>query len=196
MDASSTRDRLVSAMSDALQRRGMNGIGLTELLGAARAPKGVLYHHFPGGKSQLTVAAIDAIVQRMLARLDAVLSRGADPIGALRVWIGGAQKQLGASDFERGCPLATVALESTADDIEIRAALAAGFRAIRARLGAALAAQGLPSARAEGLAALIVSAYEGGLLQSRVEGSVRPMRLAVDTLLDLLEPLRPTGPES
>ena len=31
-----------------------------ELLSAAGAPKGVLYHHFPGGKQALAVAAVEA----------------------------------------------------------------------------------------------------------------------------------------
>ena len=42
--------------------------------------------------------------------------------------------------------------------------------------------------RAQGLAALIVAAYEGGLLQSRVAHSAEPMQRATDTLLALLPP--------
>ncbi|MCC6132310.1 MAG: TetR/AcrR family transcriptional regulator, partial [Acidobacteria bacterium] len=34
-----TRDRLIAAMSDALQRRGYHGVGLSELLVEAQAPK-------------------------------------------------------------------------------------------------------------------------------------------------------------
>ena len=52
----STRDRLIAAMLDALRRRGYFGIGLNELLASANAPKGVLYHHFPGGKTELETA--------------------------------------------------------------------------------------------------------------------------------------------
>lgn len=185
-----SRQRLVAAMCNALQTHGMNGIGLTELLATAGAPKGVLYHHFPGGKTELVVAAIDFTVGAMMARLDKLLADQPDPIGVLQGWMSGAQRLLGDSGFARGCPLATVALESTTQDLEIRAALARGFAAIRGRICNALVASGHGQASAQGLAALIVSAYEGGLLQARVEGSVAPMKLVSATLAQLLAPYR------
>jgi TetR/AcrR family transcriptional regulator, lmrAB and yxaGH operons repressor len=185
-----TRQRLIVAMCDALQTHGMNGIGLTELLAAAGAPKGVLYHHFPGGKTELVVAAIDFTVGVMMARLDQLLAGQTDPIGLLQGWMSGAQRLLGDSGFVRGCPLATVALESTTQDLEIRAALACGFVAIRGRICKALVASGHSPTSAQGLAALIIAAYEGGLLQARVEGSMEPMKLVATALAQLLAPYR------
>lgn len=182
-----TRERLIAAMATALQRRGFHGTGLNDLLVEAQAPKGVLYHHFPGGKTALAVAAIEATVARLSAALDQLIERKADPVAAMRSWWAGAQKQLEASAFECGCPLATVALESTADDAEIRAALARGFEQLRARLAQALAAAGLAPAPSRQIAALVVSAYEGALMQARVTGSVRPMTETSEALLALLQ---------
>lgn len=183
----STRDRLVGAMRDALQRRGLNGMGLSELLAGAGAPRGVLYHHFPGGKSELAVAAIEATVEALGQALEGLLQRhAADPLAALESWVGGAARMLAGSGFERGCPLATVALESTPDDTAIRQALAAGFARLRQHIAQALAAAGHPVAEAEGLAALIVAAYEGGLLQARVAQDAAPMTAAMNALLVLL----------
>ena len=89
-----TRERLIAAMISALQRRGLHGIGLTELLETAQAPKGVLYHHFPGGKTALAVAAISASLDAMVANFDALLERESDPVAALRAWLSRAQRQL------------------------------------------------------------------------------------------------------
>ncbi len=174
-------------MSDALQRRGFHGIGLNELLAAAEAPKGVLYHHFPGGKTALAVAAIEASVERIGAYLDALIARGDPPMIVLQTWLDSAQRRLEKTRFESGCPLAAVALESTPDDAEIRAALAAGFAEFRHRIAALLSAHGETAQRAEAIAALIVSAYEGGLMQSRVAENAAPMAqvgLALRLLLD------------
>jgi TetR/AcrR family transcriptional repressor of lmrAB and yxaGH operons len=182
-----TRERLIVAMSQALQRRGMNGIGLTEILVAAQAPKGVLYHHFPGGKAQLTVEAIGYTVQRTLTQLDKLFGGNPRPLDGLIKWFRVAEELLAETAFERGCPLATVALESTANDTSIREALAAGFESIRAGLSRGLQAAGYTARRADGLAALIVAAYEGGLLQARVQCSARPMRQVTETLVTLLE---------
>ena len=181
-----TRDRLIGAMLDALRTRGYHGVGLTELLTAAQAPKGVMYHHFPGGKTELAVCAIESVVTQLGADLDRVLLRVGDPADALAAWMASAQRSLEKSGFERGCPLATIALESTADDTTIRAALATGFAGIRARLAAALAGAGLAEPQARSLAALIVSAYEGALLQARVAGSVQAMRDTSEALIGLV----------
>ncbi|NCT99054.1 MAG: TetR/AcrR family transcriptional regulator [Comamonadaceae bacterium] len=180
------RERLIAAMTDALRRRGLHGIGLTELLRAAQAPKGVLYHHFPGGKTELAVAAIDQVVGRMTTGLDKLLAGTPDPLLAMRRWIAGATARLQETGFEAGCPLATVALESGPEDRALREALARAFGRVRERIAQGLAGAGLPAERAQGLAALIVAAYEGGLLQSRVAHSIEPMQRAADTLLALL----------
>ena len=181
-----TRDRLVAAMLDALRTRGYHGVGLNELLAAAHAPKGVLYHHFPGGKAELAVCAIESVVAKLCADLEKLLQRTSDPVQALVAWMAQAQRVLAGSGFASGCPLATIALESTPDDEAIRAALADGFAAIRTRLADALARAGMAQERALGVAALIVSAYEGALVQARVAGNVRVMRDTSEALVGLL----------
>ena len=185
------RQRLIGAMIDAMQRRGLHGSGLTELLAAAQAPKGVLYHHFPGGKTELAVAAVEATVERLCDLLDQRMGAGNEPAAALMSWIHGAQKRLAASGYERGCPLATIALETTADDVEIRAALGAGFDRVRVRIAAALVDAGYDSGVANSLSALILAAYEGGLLQARAAGTAEPMNLVGEALLSLLTLHRP-----
>lgn len=182
-----TRARLIAAMTDALRRRGLHGVGLTELLAQAGAPKGVLYHHFPGGKTELAVAAIDDVVARMLAALDTLLAQHTDPVQATRQWMQAATQRLSRSGFDAGCPLATVALESTADDPALRAALARAFATLRERIAQTLEAGGESPATARGLAALIVATYEGGLLQARVAQSTEPIEQATQTLLALLD---------
>jgi len=189
MKTTDARQRLIAAMTDALQRRGLHGSGLTELLAAAQAPKGVLYHHFPGGKAELAVAAVEATVERLCTLLDERMGASGDPTGALMLWIHGAQKRMEASGYERGCPLATIALETTAADVEIRAALDKGFAAVRLRIAGALEQAGYRQPAA--MAALILAAYEGGLLQARAAGNPEPMTLVGDALLTILQGARP-----
>jgi len=183
----STRERLVAAMADQLARRGLHGVGLSELLAQAKAPKGVMYHHFPGGKQALAVAAIEQIAQRIGDSLDHLLRKEPDPVAALQIWIQAAQRRLDTSGFEHGCPLATVALESTAQDTELRAALASAFGTLRRRMADALVRSGLADPMAHGLASLMVATYEGGLIQARVAGSSAPMAQATQALLALLK---------
>ncbi len=174
-------------MLTALRTKGFHGVGLSELLAQAQAPKGVLYHHFPGGKTELAVAAIDHVVQHICSALEHLFSQHRDPAQALAQWMKDAQKTLLGSGYEAGCPLATIALESTAQDKPIRQAVAKGFEAIRNTLKKALVANGLDSKRAASLAAMIVSAYEGGLIQARVAGSKKPLQDTAHMLLEVLQ---------
>jgi len=181
-----TRDRLVSAMADALQRRGFHGVGVNDILFEAQAPKGVLYHHFPGGKTELAVAAIGSAVARMQMGLAHLTETRTGLVEILATWFRGAQKQLEQSGFERGCPLATVSLESTSEDLVLREALTSAFGEIRGQLAALLMDAGVAAPRAQQLSALIVSAYEGALIQARVSGNATPMRDTTDMLLALV----------
>ncbi len=185
--APGTRERQIAAMRQSLQRRGLHGVGLADILARADAPKGVLYHHFPGGKTELAIAAIHATAAELGLALDQLMRREPDPALALQAWIQGALKRLEGSRFESGCPLATVALESTADDPALRAALAEAFAAMRGHIAAALQRAGHEADGAAALAALIVAAYEGGLLQARVAQSLEPLVLATRSLLTLLQ---------
>ena len=188
-----TRDRLIGAMLEALGTRGFHGVGISELLSRAQAPKGVLYHHFPGGKTEWAVAAIETVVVHITGALDDLFARHDDPVQALALWMQQAQSILQGSGFQRGCPLATIALESTTEDTAIRGAVAKGFAAIRDCLKRALVASGIEAQQAAGLSSLIVSAYEGGLIQARVAGSAGPLQDTATTLLDTLAALMPKG---
>ena len=50
-------------MQQSLARQGFHGIGLAELLSKAETVKGAMYHHFPGGKTELAQAAIEATLE-------------------------------------------------------------------------------------------------------------------------------------
>ena len=190
----STRDRLIAAMLNALRRKGYHGVGLSELLAEAGAPKGVLYHHFPGGKSELAVAAIQSVVKQMTGGLQKLLTRHANLADGLQAWMVSAQKLLVGSGFEQGCPLASIALESTPDDVAIRAALADGFASIRTHLADGLQTAGITPTRSANLAALMVSAYEGALLQARVAGQVQAMQNTTEALVELIRLSLPSQP--
>jgi TetR/AcrR family transcriptional repressor of lmrAB and yxaGH operons len=186
-NAPTTRERLINAMIATLQHRGLHGAGLSEILAVAGAPKGVLYHHFPGGKDALAVAAIDATISYLCHKLDSYVAREPDFAAALQAWILRALRGLDDSEFELGCPLAAVALESTAADVDIRRALSEGFATLRARIAAVLVSAGHAEQRAAAIAALIIAAYEGGLLQARVANDTAPMVQAMDALMPMLK---------
>lgn len=69
-----TRERLVLAAAQLFRDRGYSGTAVADLLQAAQAPKGSLYHHFPNGKADLALAAADWASAQMLQLIDAAFA--------------------------------------------------------------------------------------------------------------------------
>ncbi len=187
-DELDTKTRLIRAMLLALAQQGYNGTGINEVLVSANAPKGVLYHHFPGGKAALAVAAIEAGTAHMCANLSKHLRTGAHLGEAVSNWLAYESSRQAQSGFAMGCPLATIALESAPEDASLRAALSSSFAQVRSTLASVIAERtGRSVEAAQALSALIVAAYEGGLMQARVAQSQAPLQAALAALLPLLE---------
>jgi TetR/AcrR family transcriptional regulator, lmrAB and yxaGH operons repressor len=146
-----------------------------------------MYHHFPGGKSELAAQAIVALGHQSAVNIQA-LARGPDKFSkALLSWFEHAGGRLKASRFELGCPLATAALELGPDDAHLRAALQQAFTSMRSAIEAVLIQRGMPAAQAIDWAYLLIATFEGGLLQARVTASLEPLERSLAPLLALLD---------
>src|SRR5687767_4299576 len=102
--ANDARQRMVRTMSRLLQRQGFHATGLNQVVTESQAPKGSIYHHFPGGKEQLTIEAITTSGAGMAKGMAAALASGASAGVAIRSLIDGSAKALERSGFEQGCP--------------------------------------------------------------------------------------------
>ncbi|MGW4520298.1 TetR/AcrR family transcriptional regulator [Amycolatopsis sp. NPDC004378] len=171
-----TRQRMLDTAADLFQTQGYHATGLTQLTTAGGAPKGSLYFHFPGGKEQLAAEAVRLSGERTGAVLEAVLRDAPDAATAVDRAVDALAGFLTGSDFQRGCPLATVALDAAAESVPIREACADGYSSWHGILRDYLAGQGLSAGRADELATVVLAAIEGGLLLARTRRDVAPLR--------------------
>ena len=51
--ASITKDRIIDSSAELFRRQGYTGTGVKQIVAAASAPFGSIYHFFPGGKEEL-----------------------------------------------------------------------------------------------------------------------------------------------
>jgi TetR/AcrR family transcriptional repressor of lmrAB and yxaGH operons len=56
--APDSKQRMIAATATLMQRQGYHATGLNQIVKEARAPKGSLYFHFPGGKEELAETAL------------------------------------------------------------------------------------------------------------------------------------------
>lgn len=188
-EKSTTRDRMIAATARLLQRQGMAATGLTEVLEAAAAPRGSLYHHFPRGKNQLVAEAVRFSSARITRAIEAAMASPRPLPDAIRAFAAFYETSLAGSDFRDGCPVATTALEASALGApEVEAACAEAFAAWQEPIARRLIAEGHPPARAPELATFVIASLEGGLLLARSARSMQPLHTVVSHLAALLSP--------
>jgi len=182
-----SRARLVDAMRERVQRDGCGATGVGDVLADTGLPKGSLYHHFPGGKEELVAAAVTSAGAQIDAAFAAVLDATPDPALAVTRLAELLAVQLERSAFTRGCPVATVALETAHASDRIAGAAAGAFGTWRDRLAAHLTAAGVPAAVAAQRAVLVLSALEGALVLARAGRDAAPLRSVAVQLGPLLD---------
>jgi TetR/AcrR family transcriptional repressor of lmrAB and yxaGH operons len=179
------KTRMIESAMAMLATRGLQGTSFSEVLEHSGAPRGSLYHHFPGGKSELVAAAVALASDRALAFIERSAGASAREVTAvfLQMWRG----LLTSSHLEAGCSVLAVAV--AADTAELRESAARVFREWRARLAALLRQGGLRASDAKRFAATLIAASEGAVAVSRAEKSLEPFDLTAAMLIEQVERL-------
>jgi TetR/AcrR family transcriptional regulator, lmrAB and yxaGH operons repressor len=177
---------MVATAASLLARKGLQATSFSEVLEQSGAPRGSVYHHFPGGKEQLIVSALDLAGDRAIEVLDRKAGAPAEEIAAwfLHIW----REVLVRSNFEAGC--AVLAVTVAADSPALRDHAAVVFRAWRRRLAELLEGGGLKRHDAERFAATLIASSEGAVALSRAEQSLEPFDLVAEQLLGQIRGLK------
>ena len=172
--ASDSRDRMIQSAALLFRENGYSGTGFRDVIEHSGAPRGSIYHHFPGGKEQLaaeTVAWAADVIERRIARA----AQSGDPIAALGIFVESWRDVLEDSNFRAGCPIVAVAAEADAGSTATDAA-AAAFTRWQDLIGRTLLDAGVSRTDARRLATTVVAAIEGAILLCRVRRDIRPLR--------------------
>lgn len=171
-----TKASMVEAAGEIARRRGYEAAGVREILERSGAPRGSFYFHFPDGREALLREGIAATAAQWKAALEAALDSVDALDEAMRATCELLARSLLASGYRDGCPLATVALERSAEDDALQAMLSAHFREWEATIAKRVRAEGVDAASARGFARFALAAVEGALLLARVHRDVAPLR--------------------
>lgn len=177
------KQRMIREAALALARKGLQRASFSEVLEAAGAPRGSLYHHFPNGKAELVLDALAAASERVTKALDATAGKPAPEVAAafFAIW----RNVLALTDFGAGCAVAAVTIAAeTPAQIDSVAAI---FRAWRDQLAALLAAGGVEDKQSHSLAATLVSAAEGAVVLARAERAFAPFDLVAEALVAVVK---------
>jgi AcrR family transcriptional regulator len=184
MASSGARERMVRSAAYLFRERGFSGTAFSDVIAHSGAPRGSIYHHFPGGKLQLAEEAVRYAGSYLGAGVRAA-RRDDDPGAAVRAFLGWWRRVLVRSDFRAGCPILAVTVESPLPDALADAA-AEAFRCWKRDLAAGLVSAGAAPSRAARLATLVVASVEGATVLCRAERSLAPLDEVTAELEDLI----------
>ena len=181
------RDRLLAGARRLLAEKGYAGMELRDVAARGRAPRGSIYHHFPGGKRQLALEAAALEGREIRAAIERALEeRGPRETLAL---FGELFSRRAAKHPELvGCPVAAAAL-ARPEDPALAAAATAAFQSWEEPIAASLRDEGIAEAEAETFAGLVVSTVEGALVRARAAGETSAIDSAVTGLQQALDAL-------
>jgi AcrR family transcriptional regulator len=185
-----TRQRMIDSAAAVFAERGFDAASFTEIVDRAGTTRGVIYHHFPGGKHQL---AEEMLTQRgRAAEAFFEAARVADePLAAIRAYVNLWRDTLETGAFQVGCPIVAVVTGATSDNPTLRQAADGAFSQWRTALATVLQRGGIAAARAVSLASLVISAVGGAVLLCRTSRSLDPLDDVANELDSLLRAALP-----
>lgn len=172
--APDTRQRMLDSAVELFRQHGYNGTGFREVVAHSGAPRGSIYHHFPGGKAQLGAEALGRAGEFIDDKIKAAGAKG-EFVAAFEAFWAWWIDYVESSGFRAGCPVAGVAAETHPEAAELSQAAAAAFERWQATLRRALRYSGMSADDAADFATLILSALEGATLLARAEGGPEPL---------------------
>jgi AcrR family transcriptional regulator len=167
------RDRMIRSAAVLFRQRGIEGTSFSDVLDHSGAPRGSIYHHFPGGKAQLAEEATRYAGDYIAAGLIAALDDG-EPVVAIRRFTSFWLDLLREADFAAGCPVVAAAVEGDRTP-GARSAAGAAFERWHELLATALERRGLPADRARSVASLTIAATEGAIVLARAQRTTEPL---------------------
>ena len=168
-----TRTKMLVSAVAVLRERGAAGVTIDEVLVRSGAPRGSVYHHFPGGRSQILREALNFAGDEITASIDEAAGESATVL--LRRFVQLWEDALTESDYTAGCPVLAAAVGSGEDEQQLTAVAADIFSRWREASKQAYVRDGFEPAEATSLADTTIAAIEGAAVLSRSVRSLEPL---------------------
>ncbi len=182
-----TKERIIEASAELMRRQGYTATGVKQIVAAAQAPFGSIYHFFPGGKEEIGVEAIRRSGAIYGLLLPAVFDEAPDVVSGVRAFFAGAAAHLEATNYEDACPIATVALEVSSVSEPLRQACAEVFEGWIAAGTSRFATLGLGTQVTRDLVIAMIAALEGAFILCRATRTTAPLDVAGELMAGAVE---------
>jgi len=189
------RRRILEAARELFLERGLRGVSMEEVAGAAGLKKANLFHYYPT-KESLELAVLEQAAGEMKEQVDAQLSgKARDPVGAVASMFEQAGRGMRARRCRGGCFLGNVAQEASDHNETIRVRVSEFLRYWTDQLASFLdrgRASGYfrPELEPRPAAEAILALFEGALLFAKASRRADPVESSKRMAVAYLEAFR------
>ena len=180
--ATDSKAKTLTAAVKLFRQQGYHGTALHDILAAGGAPRGSLYFHFPKGKEEIGAAALSLIGEAVRQAIVQAVEKSDNAESFLVRIVRGMASDLERSEYREGCPIATTALETSAQSEVLGAATRSAFQKWELEIKRGLFRFGLTSGDADLVATMVLSQLEGALLLARTYRSLAPIQRAEEAV--------------
>jgi TetR/AcrR family transcriptional repressor of nem operon len=184
-----TREWILTRAAEVFNVRGVGGAAMSDIMVATGLKKGGIYNHF-GSKDELALASFDHAATLIERRFAEVWRE--EGIAVLFAFIETFRGYAASPPLPGGCPLLNTAIDSDDTHPVLQARARRLARGLRERLRLAVEvgiARGeiRPDVDADALATVMVATLEGGVMLSKLDGSLVHLERAADHLTEHIE---------
>lgn len=187
---SNARQDAVEAAVRLFRIQGYSATGLTQLLEESGAPKGSFYFHFPGGKEQLALEALQVFGSELRGRIQrrATATAPGDEPEFIRGLFAATARELEASDYTAGCVASNLGGELSSGNRTIADAVTAVVMSWVEAIADGVANRFETRAAATTYAATVMASLSGMRTMARAQRSTAMFAAIADVLITGLPP--------
>lgn len=163
-----------------LAKQGLQATSLSEVLKLTKAPRGSIYHHFPGGKDELVAEALKLSEKRTAASITALDSTRPEKIveGFFGLW----RYLLTTYEFSVGCSAVAVAVATNSPELLERSESI--FETWQEILTQKFIQAGLAKGHAANFATTLIASSEGAVVMARAAKGITPFEHVATQLIE------------
>lgn len=161
-----TRQEMIMATAFLLQKNGYAGTGMNDIIQHSGAPKGSIYYHFPNGKEQLAVEAVEWTRENVTAFIREHLSRYDDAVESIQKFVLDSAARFEENNYFQGVPISAMVLETAFTSEKLREACRGVLDAWSEEFADKLLANGYSQTEAQDLGDMINLMVQGAFVIS------------------------------
>ncbi|NUQ52962.1 MAG: TetR/AcrR family transcriptional regulator [Phycisphaerales bacterium] len=193
MTTPDTKSRILEVAFQLFHEQGYHATGISTILREAGVNAGSLYHFFPS-KEALLIGVLEYALSAMsfvvMAPAEAATP---DPVARVFALLDWYRSNMNSWGCKMGCPIGNLALEVSDNDAGVRTLIDANFRNWADHVSGWLHSDSadLPaSVNRRQLAYFVLTVMEGGIMQARAAGNIKPFDDSIAQLRAYFDALR------